>query len=79
MSGGNARKPRLDESFDFENVSTLKYMTGELTDKCEIEWGIRNFVTALETSSRIASSPGDGTGKGRKGISITFESGQSVS
>jgi hypothetical protein len=75
MSGGSAKKPRLNESFDFKNVTPVKYVTGERTDKREMEWEIRNFVTALEMSSD-GDSPGDGEGPG---IRMTFESGKSVS
>jgi hypothetical protein len=75
MSGGSAKKPRLNESFDFTDVTPVKYVTGERTDKREMEWEIRNFVTALEMSSD-GDSPGDGEGQG---ISMTFKSGKSVS
>jgi hypothetical protein len=76
MSGGNAEKRRrLDESFDFKNVTPLNYVTGERTEKLEMKWEVRNFLTALEMSSD-ADSPGDGKGPG---IRMTFESGKSVS
>jgi hypothetical protein len=75
MSGGNAKKPRLDESFDFKNVTPVNYVTGERTEKLEMGWEIRNFLTALEVSSD-GDSPGDGEGEG---IRMTFESGKSVS
>jgi hypothetical protein len=75
MSVESAKKRRLDESFDFTNVAPVKYVTGERTEKREMEWEIRNFVTALEMSSD-ADSPGDGEGQG---VSMTFESGKSVS
>jgi hypothetical protein len=75
MSGGNAEKRRFDEVFDFKNVTPVKYVTGERTEKREMEWEIRNFVTALEVSSD-ATSPGNEEGQG---IRMTFESGKSVS
>jgi hypothetical protein len=75
MSGGNAEKRRYDEIFDFNNVTPVKYVTGERTEKREMEWEVRNFLTALEMSSD-AASPGDGKGRG---IRMTFESGKSVS
>jgi hypothetical protein len=75
MSGGNAEKRRIDEIFDFKNVTPVKYVTGERTKKCEMEWDVLNFLTALEMSSD-ADSPGDGKGPG---IRMTFESGNSVS
>jgi hypothetical protein len=74
MSGGNAEERRIDESYDFKNVTPVKYVTGERTEKCEMEWDVRNFLTALEMSSD-ADSPGDGKGPG---IRMTFESGNSV-
>jgi hypothetical protein len=67
MSGGSAKERRYDEIFDFKNVSCVKYVTGERTEKLEMEWEVRNFLTALEMSS-------DGPG-----IRMTFESGKSVS
>jgi hypothetical protein len=75
MSGGSAKKRRYDEIFDFKNVTPVKYVTGERTEKIEMEWEIRNFFTALEASSD-GDSPGDGKGKG---VRMTFESGKSVS
>jgi hypothetical protein len=75
MSGGSAQKRRYDELFDFTNVTPVKYVTGERTEKREMEWEIRNFLTALAMSSD-ADSPGDGKGSG---IRMTFESGKSVS
>jgi hypothetical protein len=74
MSGGNAEKRRYDEMFDFKNVTPLKYVTGERTEKLEMEWEVRNFLTALEMSSD-AASPGNGQGPG---IRMAFESGESV-
>jgi hypothetical protein len=75
MSGGTAKKRRYDEVFDFKNVTPVKYVTGERTEKLEMEWEVRNFLTALEMSSD-AASPGDGK---EEGIRMTFESGKSVS
>jgi hypothetical protein len=75
MSGESAKKRRYDEIFDFENVTPVNYVTGERTEKFEMGWEIRNFLTALEMSSD-ADSPGDGKGPG---IRMTFESGKSVS
>jgi hypothetical protein len=75
MSGGNAEKRRYDEMFDFKNVTPVKYVTGERTEKLEMEWEVRNFLTALAMSSD-ADSPGDGNGPA---IRMTFESGKSVS
>jgi hypothetical protein len=76
MSGGNAEKRRrLDESFDFKNVTPVKYVIGERTEKLEMELEVRNFLTALEMSSD-GDSPGDGKGPG---VKMTFESGKSVS
>jgi hypothetical protein len=75
MSGGNAEKRTFDEIFDFTNVTPMNYVTGERTEKREIDWQIRNFLTALEKSSD-GDSPGDGKGPGLK---MTFESGKSVS
>jgi hypothetical protein len=75
MSGESAKKRRYDEVFDFKNVTPVKYVTGERTEKLEMEWEVRNFLTALEMSSD-ADSPGDGEGPG---IKMTFESGKSVS
>jgi hypothetical protein len=71
MSGSSAKKRRFEEIFDFKNVTPVKYVTEERTEKLEMKWDIRNFLTALERSS-------DGDGKG-PGIKITFESGKSVS
>jgi hypothetical protein len=76
MSGGNSKKRRYDESFDFvTNVTPVKYVTGERTETREMEWEVRNFLTALAMSSD-GDSPGDGKGEG---IKMTFESGKSVS
>jgi hypothetical protein len=75
MSGGNAQKRRYDESFDFQNVTPVKYVTGERTEKREMEWDVLNFLTALAMSSD-ADSAGDGEGPG---IKMNFESGKSVS
>jgi hypothetical protein len=75
MSGGSAKKRRFDEIFDFENVTPVKYVTGERTEKLEMEWEVRNFLTALEMSSD-AASPRDGEGEG---LRMPFESGKSVS
>jgi hypothetical protein len=75
MSGGNAETRQYDELFDFKNVTPVKYVTEERTEKFEMEWEIRNFLTALEMSSD-ATSPGDGKGPG---IKMKFESGKSVS
>jgi hypothetical protein len=75
MSGGNAEKRRLDESFDFKNVTPVKYVIGERTEKLEMELEVRNFLTALEMSSD-GDSPGDGKGPG---VKMTFESEKSVS
>jgi hypothetical protein len=75
MSGESAKKRRYDEIFDFKNVTPVNYVTGERTEKFEMGWEIRNFLTALEMSSD-ADSPGDGKGPG---IRMTFESGKSVS
>jgi hypothetical protein len=75
MSGESAEERRFDESFDFTDVTPVKYVTGERTEKREMEWEIRNFLTALEVSSD-GDAPGDGEGPG---IRMTFESGKSVS
>jgi hypothetical protein len=75
MSGESAKKRQYDEIFDFKNVTPVKYVTGERTEKLEMEWEVRNFLTTLEMSSD-ADSPGDGKGQG---IEMTFESGKSVS
>jgi hypothetical protein len=75
MFGGNAEKRRFDEIFDFKNVTPVKFVTGERTEKREMEWEVRNFLTALEMSSD-GDSPGNGKGPG---IRMTFESGNSVS
>jgi hypothetical protein len=75
MSGGNGEKRRIDESFDFKNVTPVKYVTGERTEKREMEWDVLNFLTALAVSSD-ADSPGDGEGPGMR---MKFESGKSVS
>jgi hypothetical protein len=75
MSGESAKKRRYDEEFDFTNVTSVKYVTGERTEKLEMDWEIRNVLTALEMSSDGAS-PGDGEGEG---VRMTFESGKSVS
>jgi hypothetical protein len=75
MSGGNAEKRGFDETFDFKNVTPVNYVTGERTEKLEMGWEIRNFLTALGMSSD-AASPGDGKGPG---INMPFESGKSVS
>jgi hypothetical protein len=75
MSGEIAKKRRFDEIFDFTNVTSVEYVTGERTEKLEMGWEIRNFFTALAMSSD-AVSPGDGKGPG---IKMTFESGKSVS
>jgi hypothetical protein len=75
MSGGNGKKRRYDEEFDFTNVSPVRYVTGERTEKREMEWEIRNFFTALAMSND-AHSPGDGK---RPGIRMNFETGNSVS
>jgi hypothetical protein len=75
MSVESAEKPRIDESFDFKNVTPVKYVTGERTEQLEMEWEVRNFLTALAMSSD-ADSPGDGEAEG---IRMTFESGKSVS
>jgi hypothetical protein len=75
MSGGSAKKPRLDEIFDFKSVTPVNYVTGERTEKLEMGWEVRNFLTVLEMSSD-AASPGDGKGPG---VRMTFESGKSVS
>jgi hypothetical protein len=75
MSGESAKKRRHDEIFDFKNVTPVKYVIGERTEKLEMELEVRNFLTALEMSSD-APSPVDGKGPG---IRMTFESGKSVS
>jgi hypothetical protein len=75
MSGGSAKKPRYDESFDFTDVIPVEYVTGERTEKLEMKWEVRNFFTALAMSSD-ADLPGDEKGRG---IKMTFESGKSVS
>jgi hypothetical protein len=75
MSGGNAKDCRYDEIFDFKNVTPVKYVIGERTEKLEMELEVRNFLTALAMSSD-ADSPGDGKGPG---VRMTFESGKSVS
>jgi hypothetical protein len=58
-----------------KNVTPVNYVTGERTEKLEMGWEVRNFLTVLEMSSD-ADSPGDGEGEG---IRMTFESGKSVS
>jgi hypothetical protein len=75
MSVESAKKRRYDEIFDFKNVTPVKYVIDERTEKLEMELEVRNFLTALEMSSD-AASPGDGKGPG---IRMTFESGNSVS
>jgi hypothetical protein len=75
MSGGNAEKRPLDESFDFKNVTPVKYVIGERTEKLEMDWEIRNFLRTVAMSSD-GDSPGDGKGPG---VKMTFESGKSVS
>jgi hypothetical protein len=75
MSRGNAEIPRIDESFDFKNVTPVKYVTEERTEQLEMDWEIRNFLRTLAMSSD-GDSPGDGGGEG---IKMTFESGKSVS
>jgi hypothetical protein len=75
MSRGNAKKRRYDEVFDFTDVTPVKYVIGERTEKLEMELEVRNFLTALEMSSD-AASPGDGKWPG---IRMPFESGKSVS
>jgi hypothetical protein len=67
MSGESAKKRRYDEISDF--------IAGEQTEKIEMEWEIRNFLTAIELSSDD-DFPGDGEGLG---IKMKFESGKSVS
>jgi hypothetical protein len=57
MSGESAEKRRFDEEFDFTNVTPVKYVTGERTEKLEMEWEVRNFLTALAMSSD-GDSPG---------------------
>jgi hypothetical protein len=44
-------------------------------EKREMDWEVRNFLTALAVSSD-AASPGDGKGPGMR---MNFESGKSVS
>jgi hypothetical protein len=75
MSGGNAEKRGCEESFDFKNVIPVEYVTGERTEKLEMKWEVRNFLTAVAMSSD-ADSPGDGEGEG---LRMPFESGKSVS
>jgi hypothetical protein len=77
MSGESSRKRRYDEpeSFDFTNVTPVKYVTWERTEKLEMDWELQNFLTPLEMSSD-ADSPGDGK---VPGIKMRFESGKSVS
>jgi hypothetical protein len=75
MSRGNAAKTQYDELFAFKNVTPVKYVTEERTEKREMEWEVRNFLTAIELSSD-APSPGVGEGQG---IGMTFQSGKSVS
>jgi hypothetical protein len=75
VSGGNAEKPRIDEIFDFTDVTPVKYVIDERTEKLEMELEVRNFLTTLAMSSDGDSS-GDGKGPG---VKMTFESGKSVS
>jgi hypothetical protein len=69
MSGESAKKRRFDEIFDFKNVTPVKYVTEERTEKLEMDWEIRNFLRALAMNSDAASP----------GIKMIFKSGKSVS
>jgi hypothetical protein len=78
MADGNSssnKKRRLQESSDCggRKVRKVGFVTGEESEKVELQWEIRNFLPALEAIISTRDS------KRQEGLGIQFEMGKTVS
>jgi hypothetical protein len=72
------KKRRLQESSDCggRKVRKVGFVTGEESEKVELQWEIRNFLPAIEA---IISTRDDPDSKREEGLGIQFEMGKTVS
>jgi hypothetical protein len=80
MADGNSssnKKRRLQESSDCcRKVRKVGFVTGEESEKVELQWEIRNFLPAIEA---MISTRDDPDSKRQEGLGIQFEMGKTVS